>query len=72
MAAKKLIVVAGGTGDLGRRIVISLLDLGAEVRVLTRASSSADASDLETRGASIVPVDVTSEPDVTKAAGWSP
>ncbi|RIJ51330.1 NmrA family NAD(P)-binding protein, partial [Clavibacter phaseoli] len=35
------VVVAGATGDLGRRIVRELLAAGARVRVLTRPGSAA-------------------------------
>uniref|UniRef100_UPI0015517519 NmrA family NAD(P)-binding protein n=1 Tax=Clavibacter michiganensis TaxID=28447 RepID=UPI0015517519 len=37
------VVVAGATGDLGRRIVRELLAAGARVRVLTRPGSTAAA-----------------------------
>jgi hypothetical protein len=37
---KKLVLVAGATGNLGFRIVEALVDRGAAVRVLVRASSS--------------------------------
>ena len=33
---QKIIIVAGGTGNLGGRIVKALLNRGAEVRVLVR------------------------------------
>ena len=39
---KKIIVIAGATGDLGGRIVNSLLKKGAEVRALVRASTEVD------------------------------
>lgn len=37
---QKIIIVAGGTGNLGGRIVKALLNRGAEVRVLVRPSSN--------------------------------
>ncbi|RII93051.1 NmrA family NAD(P)-binding protein, partial [Clavibacter michiganensis] len=37
------VVVAGATGDIGRRIVRELLAAGARVRVLTRPGSTAAA-----------------------------
>ena len=43
---KKCIVVAGGAGDLGNRIVKALLLKGAEVRVLTRQGALHDAYNL--------------------------
>ena len=36
---QNIIIVAGGTGNLGGRIVKALLNKGAEVRVLVRPSS---------------------------------
>jgi len=39
------ILVAGGTGDLGSRVVRELLVLGADVRVLTRPAGGASARD---------------------------
>jgi nucleoside-diphosphate-sugar epimerase len=39
---KKIILVAGGTGNLGGRIINSLLDRGAEVRVVVRSSCDSE------------------------------
>jgi NADH dehydrogenase len=51
-----MIVVAGGTGVLGRGIVSRLLDAGRAVRVLTR--DPARALDLRGRGAEVVAADL--------------
>jgi uncharacterized protein YbjT (DUF2867 family) len=37
---KKIIVISGATGNLGERIVKALLDKGASVRAIVRASTS--------------------------------
>lgn len=37
--SKQIIVVAGGTGNLGGRIINALIDKGAEVRALVRSTS---------------------------------
>ena len=37
---KKIIVVAGGTGNLGERIIRALLNKGAEVSVIVRSESN--------------------------------
>ena len=39
---KKIIVIAGATGDLGERILNSLVAKGAEIRVIARAESNAE------------------------------
>ena len=36
---KKIILVAGGTGDLGGRVINALIDRGAEVRAVVRSST---------------------------------
>lgn len=60
-----MILVVGGTGDLGGRVVRRLLDAGHRVRVLVRPGS--DASDLRAAGAELVQGDLT-EPASLKAA----
>ncbi|WP_299987648.1 aromatic alcohol reductase [uncultured Pontibacter sp.] len=53
-----VIVLAGGTGDLGGRIARSLLEKGAQVRALVRPKSDADKVDSLSRlGAIICEVD---------------
>ncbi|MEO5599303.1 MAG: NmrA family NAD(P)-binding protein, partial [Cyclobacteriaceae bacterium] len=39
---KKIILVAGGTGNLGGRVIQSLLDKGAEVCIVVRQESDRD------------------------------
>lgn len=58
------VLVAGGTGDLGGRIINSLLDQGAEVRALVRSSSDrAKIDELEKQGVKIFEADF-STPDL--------
>lgn len=62
------IVVAGGTGNLGGKIVRALLDKGAQVRVLVRSTSDAEkVKHLEEIGAEVVAVDMTSEQAIATA-----
>ena len=62
------IVVAGGTGNLGGKIVRALLDKGAQVRVLVRSTSDAEiVSHLEQIGAEVAAVDMTSEQAIATA-----
>ncbi|MEO6168429.1 MAG: NmrA family NAD(P)-binding protein [Chitinophagales bacterium] len=66
--SKKIIVVAGGTGNLGGRIIKALLDKGAEVRVLVRSTSDKEKIvHLEKMGANMIPVDMTSEQEISIA-----
>tara|TARA_R110000744_G_C19341610_1_gene559504 strand:+ start:193 stop:1095 length:903 start_codon:yes stop_codon:yes gene_type:complete len=65
---KKIIVVAGGTGNLGGRIVKALLDKGTEVRVLVRSTSDNEKiSHLKRMGAKIIPLDMTKEQEISSA-----
>lgn len=65
---KELIVVAGGTGNLGSRIVKALIGKGAEVRVLVRSSSDKKrVSYLEKMGAEVITVDMTNEQEIATA-----
>jgi nucleoside-diphosphate-sugar epimerase len=65
---KKTIVVAGATGNLGERIVQSLLKKGAEVRVIVRENSdSAKVSKLEKLGAKVFKINMLNIDEVTKA-----
>lgn len=70
---RNVIVVAGGTGDLGGRIVNALVDRGAEVRVIVRHSSEAGKiSTLEKLGATVFKVDTMNVAEVaTACAGAS-
>ena len=63
---KKIIVVAGATGNLGGRIVQALLDKGADVRALVRSgSNSVKKSHLEGIGATVIVTDLTSEQEIS-------
>ncbi len=62
---KKIIVVAGGTGNLGERIIKALLEKGADVRVPVRKSSDIDkVTKLRNLGAQVFTVDMSSVDDV--------
>lgn len=66
--SKQIIVVAGGTGNLGGRIVSALLDKGAEVRVLVRSTSNLEnISHLEKIGAKVIFADMTNEKEIATA-----
>lgn len=65
---KKIIVVAGGTGNLGGRIIKALIDKGAEVRVLVRSTNDKEKiARLETIGAKVILLDMTSEKEIANA-----
>ena len=65
---QNIIIVAGGTGNLGGRIVKALLNRGAEVRVLVRPSSNQKKiSYLEQLGAKVMVVDMSNEQDISSA-----
>lgn len=53
-----MILVAGGTGILGRRVVHKLLAKGDSVRVVTRHPEGGDAAELREMGAEVVKGDV--------------
>jgi nucleoside-diphosphate-sugar epimerase len=62
------ILVAGGTGNLGQRIVRELLTLGAQVKVIVRAGSDEQVIHrLEKMGASIHRIPVWNLPELQKA-----
>jgi uncharacterized protein YbjT (DUF2867 family) len=60
-----MILVVGGTGDLGGRVVRRLLEAGQQVRCVVRPGS--DASALRASGAEVVPGDLT-DPASLRAA----
>lgn len=65
---KKIIAVAGGTGNLGGRIVKVLLKKGAEVSVLVRKESNSQKTfELERLGAKCVKVDMSSAKEISVA-----
>ncbi len=62
------IIVAGGTGDLGSRIINALLDRGADVRALVRPTADrAKVSTLEQRGVQVIRVDLSDVAGLTQA-----
>jgi len=65
---KKIILVAGATGNLGGRIVRELLAKGADVRALVRSGTDKNKIDvLEGLGAKVLYADLTSLPELTEA-----
>ena len=68
MANTPLVVVAGGTGNLGGRIVKALLKHGAQVRVLAQPDTEAAKTDaLKSQGAQVSLVALTDHDGLTKA-----
>ena len=62
------IIVAGGTGDLGGRIIKALLNDGAEVRAVVRTGAdTAKVEKLEQLGVKVIPVNMADVAEVTKA-----
>ncbi len=65
---KKIIVIAGATGDLGGRIVKVLLEIGAEVRALVRSSSDIEkVKKLEQMGVKVFKIDMSDSKEIAKA-----
>jgi len=63
-----IIILAGATGNLGRRIAKALLERGAKVRALVRRSSGLDKVDeLRKLGAEIAEVDFNNVHELTRA-----
>ena len=63
-----IIVVAGGTGKLGGRIVKALLEKGAEVRVLVRHGSDIrKVNHLKQIGAKVIVLNMSNEQEITVA-----
>ncbi len=61
----KIIVVAGGTGNLGERIVKTLINKSAEVRILVRITSNAEKINiLQKLGAKVHSVNMTSVQEI--------
>jgi uncharacterized protein YbjT (DUF2867 family) len=64
---EKTIIVAGGTGNLGGRIIKALLKKEVEVRVLVRSGSNKEKiAELEQLGAKIFTVDMNSEQEIAE------
>ncbi len=65
---KNAILIAGGTGNLGGKIINALLERGAEVRMVVRSDSDATKwATFEQRGVQVIPVDMSSVEELTKA-----
>jgi nucleoside-diphosphate-sugar epimerase len=65
---KKTIVVAGATGNLGQRIVLHLIEQGAEVRAIVRPSSDIEkVKKLEQLGAKVFQINMMNVEEVTDA-----
>ena len=65
---KKIIVIAGATGDLGGRITKVLLEKGAKVHALVRASTDIEkVKKLEQMGAKIFNIDMSDSKEIAKA-----
>jgi len=65
---KQIIIVAGGTGNLGERIVRALLARDADVRILARLSTDSEKlRRLENLGAKIFKVDMSDAFEIAKA-----
>ena len=65
---KKIIAVAGATGNLGGNIIQALLDKGAEVHAIVRASSDNNKlNELEKLGVKVFRVNMADVQEVSKA-----
>jgi nucleoside-diphosphate-sugar epimerase len=65
---KKIILVAGGTGNLGERIINALHDRGAEVHAVVRSGSDPKKTDkLEKLGVKVFKVNMSSVEEVSTA-----
>jgi uncharacterized protein YbjT (DUF2867 family) len=65
---KKLILVAGGTGNLGGKIVRALVEKGADVRAIVRASSDLEkVNQLKQLGVQVIPLDMSDKVALTQA-----
>ena len=66
---KKIILVAGATGNLGNKIARELIKRGAEVRAIVRTETKVEKVEtLEKMGVHVVKVDTTSVEDMAKAS----
>ena len=63
---EKIILIAGGTGNLGQRIIKALLKKGAEVRVVVRPGSDIDKiKNLENPGVKVFKVNMSNREEVS-------
>jgi uncharacterized protein YbjT (DUF2867 family) len=64
---RKVIVIAGATGNLGGKIVTALLAKGAEVRAIVRMETDVEKiKDLEEKGVNVFQVDTSNKFEVSK------
>jgi len=64
---KKIIVIAGATGNLGGKIVTALLDKGAAVRAIVRLETDhKKIKDLEEKGVNVFQVNTSNKSEVSK------
>lgn len=64
---KKIIVIAGATGNLGGKIVTALLAKGAEVRAIVRMETDVKKiKDLEEKGVKVFQVDTSNQSEISK------
>lgn len=64
---KKIIVIAGATGNLGGKIVTALLAKGAEVRAIVRMETDIKKiKDLEEKGVKVFQVDTSNKSEISK------
>ena len=65
---KKIIVIAGATGDLGGRIVKALLEKNAEVHALVRTSTDVNKiNTLKKMGVKVFSIDMSDSKEIAKA-----
>ena len=65
---KKVILVAGATGNLGGRIVRDLVEKGASVRAIVRLNSNGEKiAQLERLGVEVLQIDMTNVDEIAKA-----
>lgn len=64
---KKIIVIAGATGNLGGKIATALLAKGAEVRAIVRLETDVNKiKDLEEKGIKVFQVDTSNKSEISK------
>jgi uncharacterized protein YbjT (DUF2867 family) len=65
---KKIVVISGATGNLGERIVKALLEKGASVYAIVRASTNAEkVKKLEELGVKVFRIDMSDSKEIAKA-----